>query len=69
METILSYFGIYEVILITLTCFTIVFGRWFLDPYFKHNQKKNTLGLEFYAGGEKLVKLNVPFLLRQVGEG
>ena len=41
MQAILSYVGIYEVLLVTLTCCAISFMRWFLDPYFKHNQKKH----------------------------
>jgi hypothetical protein len=64
MEKILSYVGLYEVVLVTLTCCTITFMRWFLDPYFKHNSKKQAPMLEFYANGQKLLKLDVPFLLR-----
>ena len=68
MQSLLSYFGLYEIILVVLTCVIISFLRWFLDPYFKHNSRKKAPQLEFYANGQKLTKSDLPFLLRQIGE-
>jgi hypothetical protein len=61
---------LYEMLIVVATIVIVMFVRWFLDPYFKYQSRKQVKDYEIYENGKCLTKkdLGTPFLLREQSE-